>query len=395
VAPTPTGTGEIDVGASAAPPDTNVVDMISVDGTDSTLDGTNLWLGGSAAGVGGLGVLSITNGGTVNVTQLTVYPGSVVNMTQGYLVTDPLTIDGVGDISGSGEIDGNITDNGTITGDSSGLLNLNANEISGTGTLQVGPFGNMLIDGIVDPTLSILFDPGHQTETLSFVFPWEIHAPISNFFDGDTINLGRLANISYDYVGNTLEIDSTNPDTNILNPQIDLVFVGTYTKADFTLTSDSSDYTALTTDVPCFAAGTRIRTLNGDIAVEDLREGDIVVTRTAGRAGARPIVWIGRTEIDLAETDSAHPIRIRAGAFGVNLPERDLLVSPEHAIHANGVLIPARSLINGATITQDTSKPAITYFHIECAEHEILLAEGLEAESYLDTGNRYLLERAA
>ena len=82
-----------------------------------------------------------------------------------------------------------------------------------------------------------------------------------------------------------------------------------------------------------------------------------------------------------------NPVRVHANAFGPGLPARDLVLSPDHAIHAEGVLIPIRFLINGATITQEWPRE-ITYYHLELAAHDIILAEGLPAETYLDTGNR-------
>jgi hypothetical protein len=80
-------------------------------------------------------------------------------------------------------------------------------------------------------------------------------------------------------------------------------------------------------------------------------------------------------------------VRVAAGAFGGGLPRRDLMLSPDHAVFAGGVLIPVRYLVNGATIEQ-VSAEDVTYFHIELPHHAVLFAEGLPAESYLDTGNR-------
>src|ERR1019366_10641252 len=54
---------------------------------------------------------------------------------------------------------------------------------------------------------------------------------------------------------------------------------------------------------------------------------------------------------------------------------------------APGVLIPIRYLVNGRSIAQE-ARDEVTYWHVELARHDILLAEGLPAESYLDTGNR-------
>jgi hypothetical protein len=73
---------------------------------------------------------------------------------------------------------------------------------------------------------------------------------------------------------------------------------------------------------------------------------------------------------------------------------RDLLLSPDHTVHVDGVLIPARLLRNGATIVREDRLPAVRYFHVELDRHAVLLAEGLPAESYLDTGNRGVFENA-
>ncbi len=139
---------------------------------------------------------------------------------------------------------------------------------------------------------------------------------------------------------------------------------------------------------PCFARGTRIRTDRGEIAVERLRVGDVVPTPRNG--GSRRIKWIGRRHIDCAGHSRPHdvlPVRVSAEAFAPGMPGRDLLLSPDHAVFTGGALIPIRYLINGATIAQQEVE-AVSYWHIELESHDILLAEGLPCESYLDTGNR-------
>ena len=80
-------------------------------------------------------------------------------------------------------------------------------------------------------------------------------------------------------------------------------------------------------------------------------------------------------------------MRIAAGAFGASLPARDLYLSPDHAVYVDGVLIPVKHLINGTTIEQ-VPVSAITYFHVELPRHDVLLAECLPVESYLDIGDR-------
>ena len=81
------------------------------------------------------------------------------------------------------------------------------------------------------------------------------------------------------------------------------------------------------------------------------------------------------------------PVRIAADAFGRGLPTRALFLSPEHAVFADGVLIPVKLLINHRSIEQITPDH-VTYYHVELPSHDLLLAEGLAVESYLDVGDR-------
>jgi hypothetical protein len=148
----------------------------------------------------------------------------------------------------------------------------------------------------------------------------------------------------------------------------------------------------------CFTAGTRISTDRGMVLVEALRVGQqVVVVRPGGTRAVQSVRWIGHRSIDLtrhANPQHAMPIRIRADAFADGEPVRDLLVSPDHAIYVGGILIPARLLQNGVSIVREDRLRTVRYFHVELDRHDILLAEGLPAESYLDTGNRGVFENA-
>ncbi len=141
----------------------------------------------------------------------------------------------------------------------------------------------------------------------------------------------------------------------------------------------------------CFARGTHIRTPNGERRVETLREGELVLVADAGEARAKRVRWVGQRRLDLAahaRPELAAPIWFRAGALGEGLPMRDLLVSPDHALLIEGRLVRAKLLINGMSIVQERGLAAVSYHHVELDDHAILLAEGVPAESYLDTGNR-------
>ena len=138
---------------------------------------------------------------------------------------------------------------------------------------------------------------------------------------------------------------------------------------------------------PCFASGTLIRTEAGDVAVEDLRVGERVCTAAGG---LRPVRWLGHRRVDCRrhpEPTKVQPVRVRAHAFGAGLPARDLVLSPEHALLLDGHLVPVHVLVDGISVVQEAWE-RVTYHHVELDRHDVLLAEGMATESYLDTGNR-------
>ena len=140
----------------------------------------------------------------------------------------------------------------------------------------------------------------------------------------------------------------------------------------------------LARDPVCFFPGTLVRTPAGEVAVETLRAGDLVLT-ACGRAA--PVRWLGRQTVSTRFADPlrALPIRISAGALGENLPARDLLVSADHALLVDGVLAQAGALENGTTIRRDAGVPQVfTYWHVELADHALILAEGVPAETFID-----------
>ena len=139
--------------------------------------------------------------------------------------------------------------------------------------------------------------------------------------------------------------------------------------------------------IACFAEGTRVATARGEVAVEALHVGDRALL---AEGGAAEVAWLGHRRVACARharPRDVWPVRIAAHAFGLGRPARTLFLSPDHAVFAEGVLIPVRYLLNGATVRQE-AHAAVTYWHVELPSHGVLLAEGLPAESFLDTGNR-------
>jgi hypothetical protein len=179
---------------------------------------------------------------------------------------------------------------------------------------------------------------------------------------------------------------------------VDLQAGGTFTFSSFVFENVAHEVLTVgahsITDAACFAAGTMIRTEQGEIPVEALQPGDRVV---ALNGAMRAVRWIGNRRIDFTrhpDPSRAQPIRIHRHAIATNVPSRDLLVSPDHALFIDGGLVAARLLLNGGSIVREAHARAVHYFHVELDAHDILFADGMPAESYLDTGNRSMFENA-
>ncbi|RED35197.1 Hint domain-containing protein [Rhodopseudomonas thermotolerans] len=135
---------------------------------------------------------------------------------------------------------------------------------------------------------------------------------------------------------------------------------------------------------PCYLKGTRIRTVDGDRAIEELSVGDLLPTALAG---VQPIEWIGSWRHSKAAgrswPDSARPVRIAKSALGPNVPGADLYVTQGHALYIDGVLVTAGSLINGTSIVLDAGErfAELEYYHIKLPGHAVIFAEGAACET--------------
>lgn len=147
-----------------------------------------------------------------------------------------------------------------------------------------------------------------------------------------------------------------------------------------------------TTGVTCFARGTLIATLEGEVAIEELRQGDFVLTRDDGYQQVR---WVGSAALsaaDLRKHPNLHPIRIKAGALGHAMPTVDLVVSPQHRILVTSavaermfqqreVLVAAKHLIalDGIDIADDLD--CVEYWHFLLDHHQVVVSNGASTES--------------
>lgn len=175
------------------------------------------------------------------------------------------------------------------------------------------------------------------------------------------------------------------------NPSGTLVFISTTDVH----TSESLYINYSQSDTICFMAGTHIATRDGSVSVEDLSIGDLVLTSAGAES---PIRWVGRQTVSttFADPKRVMPIRIKHAALDHDLPKRDLLVSPCHAILVEGVLVQAGALVNGTTIVRETDVPTtFVYYHVELEDHSLILAEGVPAETFVDNIDRLAFDNWA
>ena len=290
---------------------------------------------------------TITNAGTIGVTGVNTIAIDLVGGFANRVVADPGAVF-AGAVQG-----GNFVGGGAVS-----VLEL----APGAGTLAgIGPdFQNFG---------SIQFDPGAAWTIAGSTAGLAGGETIGGFTNGQTIELVGVSETIGAFAGGTLSLTGTDA--------LDLLLPGSFNAAQFhaATTAGNTDIS-----VACFVAGARILTDAGEVEVERLRPGARVVSLLHRKL--LPVVWIGCRKLS-----AARPVRVRADAFGAGRPHRDLWLSPDHAVFVDGALVPVRLLVNGASIAQHP-RDEVFYYHVELAEHGVLLAEGLPAESYLDTGNR-------
>lgn len=198
--------------------------------------------------------------------------------------------------------------------------------------------------------------------------------------DVDTLDLSGQGFGAMEVVNETVDADgdSTSGTVNFLN-------------ADGTI-AGSLDFTEIENLIICFTPGSRIATPRGEVAVQDLQAGDRVITRDDG---VQEIQWIGRKKLtaqDLMADPKLRPVLIKQGSLGNGLPERDMMVSPNHRmLIANSqthmlfdereVLVAAKHLVGQPGIHQVDSL-GTEYIHVMFDRHEVILGDGAWTESF-------------
>lgn len=305
---------------------------------------------GTIAGAGGVGILgaygTLINAGLIEGSSGTAVLFSGAN--------DRLILDAGARFAGA------IHDNGTY-----GALELASG--SSAGSFDMG--------GTVSGFNSITFDNG-AAWTLEGNYA-ELGNPngvaINGFAAGDTLVLDGFTATSDTFTAGVLTLSNGTSTETLYLPSVPPATA-------FSIT----DVTAGTqiTEVTCYVRGTRIATVRGEVAVEDLLIGDALPTM---HAGIQKIKWIGMRgyAAPFANHAKVLPICVRAGALGEGVPSRDLFVSPGHAICIDGVLVHAARLVNGVSIIQMPRVDEVIYYHIELENHEVIFAENCPAESFM------------
>ena len=321
------------------------------------------------------------DGGTLSLAgSASLAAGATLALAQGALRAASLTIGSGAELSGYGLI-GTFGAPGLIPIDAAGAL------AASGGTLVLG--GALAGGATIDPGAALDLAGPATGGTVSFAGADGILTindvatmadPVVNMASGDAIDLIGVAPSLVGYAGGTLTVSGRGA----------FGLAEAAGQAAIAIAADGygGSYVTVGGAMPCFARGTRLLTAEGYRPVETLRPGDRLVTEDGT---AEPVVWIGWRSIDLSRDPAAallHPVVITPGAFGPCMPSHPLTLSPLHAVYADGVLVPATLLVNEATILHDSSRFAVTYYHVELARHAVIRAENLPCETYRDDGNR-------
>ncbi|MBS1015556.1 Hint domain-containing protein [Acetobacter persici] len=144
----------------------------------------------------------------------------------------------------------------------------------------------------------------------------------------------------------------------------------------------------------CFLAGSMIRTVSGDVRVEEIRLGDTLVTFDwkNGCDVTRTVVWVAKAHTTVRSgvpaDEAGYPVRVLKDAIAEGVPYKDMLITAEHCLFFEDKFVPVRMLVNGRSVFYDTSITSYDYYHVETQDHSVIIADGMLTESYLDTGNR-------
>ncbi|MFT8464556.1 Hint domain-containing protein [Acetobacter persici] len=277
----------------------------------------------------------------------------------------------------------------------------NSDKIAPNSHVVVGNGGTLILGGYATTTSDLIqFDGSGGTIEIAAGTTPSIIQYITNISENDTIIIDGLKADGYNYVDGVYTLTNNGtPISGTSSFQLPDANEGT-TFTVSTITVDNGNGTTTTKTVlnaqhvVCFLPGSMIRTVEGEVAVENLQIGDSVVTFDwkTGEETVRPVIWVGKAHATvqphLADDEAAYPVRVLKNAISEGVPYKDMLITAEHCLFFDGKFVPVRMLVNGSSIFYDKSFTSYDYYHLETAEHAVIVADGMMTESYLDTGNR-------
>jgi hypothetical protein len=352
----------------------NSLNTISITSSHQTLEiGANVTFSSAISNVAG----------TIQLDGTTLNAGQGITLSGGTFAGYG-TLTGNGNISGAGTIKavgGALTLTGSVSQDGSHATAL----VIGNGS-QLLVTGNIGASGSA-PTVTFQ-GTGDIFQAVNDNLYNIYLGTISGFAGTDLIKLASYSPsdyLTYNAANHTITLSDTNPPgghthTFYFDSSTD---VSKITLSHQTIGSVFADVLSI-----CFMAGTMIRKPEGEAPIETLKRGDLVLTADGE---AKPVVWVGRQTIVSRFADPVRnlPIRIAAGALADNVPSRDLLVSPEHALLVEGVLVHAGALVNGTSVRRESQVPeSFVYYHVELEDHSLILAENVPAETFVDNVDR-------
>lgn len=137
----------------------------------------------------------------------------------------------------------------------------------------------------------------------------------------------------------------------------------------------------------CLIEGTELHSAGKTVALETLQTGGLVDVWTQGGARVQRLMWVERghrhARPELPVEEAGYPIRVLRHALGANMPEHDLLLTPDHSVLHNGQFVPVRMLVNESSIFYDQSITSYQYIMLQTESHAVLVASGVPVEFYL------------
>lgn len=335
------------------------------------------------------GDLSNAAGGTVNINGGTLTLSNEFNGNQGVFNITNGTLSAGNDFNGNQAVfniyKGGVLDAGTnYSNINAGRFNIEGGTVvlSGIANIDGGnkiDFHNIPGGQLVIGSTSLSDISGDSLNVENFVYGDQIKIASSTAYNDDAL--------STTVSGNDLLIQSTVDGKTTTVVTIKGYAASSATNVDPAPSVTYSDGYILFGEQSnigaCFLAGGMVRTPQGSVAVENIQAGTeiFVFDWKNNTETTQPVIWAGQAftvvNSSLPDDEAGYPVRILKDALADGMPCKDMLVTAEHCLFFNGQFVPARMLVNGASIFYDKSITSYPYYHVETAEHAVISVDGV------------------